>query len=206
MNLEIIVEELSAERALRLLLPALVGPSVDYEVRTFRGKADLLKKLPARLAGYATYVRHSDTRIVVLVDRDDDDCLALKKRLVEMAERAGLISVEKSVSVPLVLNRIAVEELEAWFFGDFPALRAAYPRVPSSLGDRSAYRDPDEVSGGTWEALEHVLQKHGYHRGGLAKAAAATEIAVHMDVEHNRSHSFRVFRDGIRRLTGRTDA
>jgi hypothetical protein len=99
-----------------------------------------------------------------------------------------------------VLNRIAVEELEAWFFGDVPAICAAYPRVPVSIGQQAKHRDPDAIAGGTWEALERVLQKGGYHLGGLAKVAAATEIAQHMNVDANRSRSFQVFRDGVRRL------
>ncbi|MGH3928087.1 MAG: hypothetical protein ACRDTT_35370, partial [Pseudonocardiaceae bacterium] len=56
------------------------------------------------------------------------------------------------------------------------------------------------IAGGTWEALERVLQARGYHLGGLAKVAAATEIAEHMNVDVNRSRSFLVFRDGVRRL------
>ena len=49
-----------------------------------------------------------------------------------------------------VLNRIAVEELEAWFFGDVQAIHQAYERVSSSLIVKSAYRDPDAIKGGTW--------------------------------------------------------
>ncbi|MGH3822708.1 MAG: DUF4276 family protein [Pseudonocardiaceae bacterium] len=93
-----------------------------------------------------------------------------------------------------------MEELEAWFFGDVPALCAAYPRVPVSLGQQAKYRNPYAISGGTWEALERVLQKYRYDQGGLAKTVAANEIAQHMNVEVNRSRSFQVFRDGVRRL------
>ena len=52
--LEILVEELSAEYAFAALLPAIV-PDTPYEVRVFQGKPDLLKKLPSRLQGYASY-------------------------------------------------------------------------------------------------------------------------------------------------------
>lgn len=200
MNLEILVEERSAERALRVRLPRLV-PGVDFEIRVFGGKPDLVKKLPDRLKGYATWITRTDTYLVVLVDRDDD-CLALKAEMEQIAAAAGLPTATATpAGHPVhVLNRIAVEELEAWFFGDVPALCAAYPRVPNSLGQQAKYRDPDAVRGGTWEALERVLQAAGYHRGGLAKVAAATEIAQHMNVDVNRSGSFQVFRDGVRRL------
>lgn len=200
MKLEILVEERSAERALGGLLPRIV-PSVDFEIRVFRGKTDLLKKLSDRLKGYAAWITRADTYLVVLVDRDDD-CLALKAEMEQMAAAAGLPTATAAPASRRVhvLNRIAVEELEAWFFGDVPALCAAYPRVPVSLGQQAKYRDPDAVLGGTWEALEHVLQAGGYHRGGLAKVAAATEIAQHMNVDVNCSRSFQVFRDGVRQL------
>ncbi len=201
MNLEVLVEERSAERALRVLLPRIV-PDADFEVRVFQGKTDLLKRLLDRLRGYASWITRADTCLVVLVDRDDDDCLTLKADMEKMAFAAGLLTVAAaSVSRRAeVLNRIAVEELEAWFFGDVPALCAAYPRVPASLGQRAKYRRPDAILGGAWEALEHVLQEHGYHSGGLAKVAAATKIAQHVNVDVNCSRSFQVFRDGIRRL------
>lgn len=201
MNLEVLVEERSAERVLRLLLPHIAA-DVEFDVRVFQGKPDLLRKLPDRLKGYAPWIGSADTCLVVLVDRDDDDCLSLKAQLEQIAAAAGLSTISSASASKRVdvANRIAVEELEAWFFGDVPALCAAYPRVPSSLGNQARYRDPDGIRGGTWEALEHVLGKYGYHQGGLAKVAAATEIAKYMDVEMNRSRSFQVFRDGVRRL------
>lgn len=201
MNLEVLVEERSAEQALRVLLSRIV-PNAAFEVRVFQGKTDLLKKLPDRIRGYATWITRADTCLVVLVDRDDDDCLALKADLEKMAAAAGLPTAKVAPvdSRADVINRIAVEELEAWFFGDVPALCAAYPRIPVSLGQQAKYRDPDAIVGGTWEALERVLQARGYHLGGFAKVAAATEIARHMNVDANRSQSSSVFRDGVRQL------
>lgn len=197
-SLEDLVEEPSAERALQHLLPRIV-PGLPFEVRPFRGKPDLLKKLPSRLAGYAHFPRGYEPLVVVLLDRDDDDCVELKKQVSAIAEKVGLSVIGPT---PTVLVRIAVEELEAWFFGDVPAVAVAYPRAPVSLADRRGFRDPDAVVGGTAEALERVLRKHGYHGAGLSKTAAASDIAVHMDVDANRSRSFQVFRDGLRALAG----
>jgi predicted ATPase len=122
--------------------------------------------------------------------------------LLPRAAAAGLSTATAAPASRRVhmLNRIAVEELEAWFFGDVPVICAAYPRVPVSIGQQAKHRDSHAIAGGTWEALERVLQKGGYHLGGLAKVAAATEIAQHMNVDANRSRSFQVFRDGVRRL------
>ena len=114
--------------------------------------------------------------------------------LPRLLERAGAGGVFQGV------NRNAIEELEAWFFGDPAAVGAAYPGVPKTLGRRAPFRDPDAIEGGTWEALERVLQKAGHHLGGLRKVQAARDIARHMDPERSRSRSFRVFRDAIRGL------
>ena len=73
----------------------------------------------------------SRLKIVVLIDEDREDCLKLKKQLEDIAISAGLIpksSCQKYKSFQ-VLNRIVVEELEAWFFGDVQAIRQAYPKV-----------------------------------------------------------------------------
>ncbi|MEV7095674.1 DUF4276 family protein [Amycolatopsis sp. NPDC051045] len=191
-RLEVLVEEQSAEAALKTLLPKIV-PGVVFQIISFHGKGDLLRKLPVRLRDYTYYWADTGLRIVVLLDRDDDDCAELKSRLVEIAHEAGLPD-------EATLFRIVIEELEAWFLGDVPALHAAYPKVPPSLGSQTKFRDPEVIPGGAWEGLEHVLQKHGYHRKGLQKIRAASEIAPHMDIENNRSKSFQVFRDGLRRL------
>ncbi|TDV48985.1 DUF4276 family protein [Actinophytocola oryzae] len=190
-RLEVLVEEPSAELALRSLLPRIV-PECPFKIYIFNGKHDLLRRLPQRLRAYSSYWSEANLRVVVLLDRDGDDCVRLKAEL----ER---IAVASSLPSHAVMFRIVIEELEAWFLGDVPALCHAYPRLPASLGQQDGYRDPDAVRG-TWEALERVLRKHGYHRKGLAKYVAAGEVAPHMDVDNNRSRSFQVFRDGLRRL------
>ncbi len=94
-----------------------------------------------------------------------------------------------------VLNRIAIEELEAWFFGDVEALVAAYPGVPRTLAAKERYRDPDAIVN-AWEALDRVLQKAGYP-GPLRKITSAPEISKGMVPEKNRSASFQSFYAGI---------
>ena len=43
------------------------------------------------------------------------------------------------------------------------------------------------------EALEKVLQRAGYHQGGLEKVKAAREISQFMRPQDNRSLSFKAF-------------
>ena len=90
-----------------------------------------------------------------------------------------------------------VEELEAWFFGDVEAIRQAYPKVSANLATQQKYRSPDAIKGGTWEALERVLRRAGYHQGGLEKYKASSEISQYMNPELNRSKSFQVFYRGL---------
>jgi hypothetical protein len=198
MHIEFLVEEPSAEAALQNLIPKICGNSITFSIHAYRSKTDLLNKLPKRLKGYGNFLP-ADWRIVVLVDEDREDCQALKERLDRAARDAGLVarSAAQSGYGFQVLNRIAVEELEAWFFGDVQAIHQAYQRVSPALETKSAYRDPDAINGGTWEAMERELQRAGYFKSGLAKIKAARAISANMVPTRNRSRSFQVFRSGL---------
>ena len=199
MHIEFLLEEPSSESALRHLLPKILGEEVQVRLHPHQGKPDLLRKLPGRLRGYQAWMPE-DWYIVVLVDADDDDCVILKTQLEAIAREVGLST--KTAVLPgmrfQVLNRIAMEELEAWFFGDVQALRAVYPRISPNLARRELFRDPDNIPGGTWEALERLLQRHNYDVPG--KISVAEEISRQMKPSHNRSQSFRVFVDGLRAI------
>jgi len=201
MHIEFLVEEPSAEAALQNLLPKILGNVATFAIHPHQGKPDLLKKLPMRLKGYSHWLL-GDWRIVILMDADDDDCLELKAQLEQIAWDAGLIT--KSAAPPgqqfQVLNRLAIEELEAWFLGDIEALHAAYPRVGLTLGQRAKYRNPDAIPGGTWEALERLLQRLNYFPEGLPKITVARQVSRHIDPARNRSRSFQVFREGLLEL------
>ena len=107
---------------------------------------------------------------------------------------------------PSALFRIAIEESEAWLLGDRRAVEAAYPRAKISVLDNYMQ---DSICG-TWEVLADTvypggssgLKKLGYPEIGKAKCGWAKDIAPHMNVDRNRSASFQVFRDGVRRLAG----
>lgn len=197
-HVEFLVEEPSMEFFLRALLPRLLDP-VYFEIRTFQCKDDLLKRLPDRLRGYAWYPE--EYRIVVIVDRDSDDCQELKQELEQHAAGAGLPTrAHPQQGRFTVINRIAIEELEAWYFGDWEAVHAAYPRVSQTVPRRARYRHADAIAGGTWEALERVLQRAGYFKGGLQKIEAARSITPHLDPSRNTSRSFQVLRDALLEL------
>jgi hypothetical protein len=196
-KLIVFVEEYSMEAALELLLPKMLG-DIEFQIIRFQCKNDLLKNAPDRLKGYAAWLPEN-WRILVLVDRDDDDCAQLKARLETMAADAGLLT--KTQAQPgqrfQVANRIAIEELEAWFFGDWTAVHTAYPRVPATVPQKSGFRDPDRVAGGTWEAMERVLKRAGYFSTGLRKLELARSVAKYMDIQRNRSRSFQALAGAV---------
>lgn len=195
----VIVEEPSARGMLEVLLPKLLS-TLSYQIIQVPFKGKPMTRLTDRLRGFAPWIPPS-WRIVVLVDRDDEDCHQLKAHLEEAAKTAGLTTRSMAPRDQwIVANRVISEELEAWFLGDLPALQAAFPGLPGSLGHQARFRDPDAVTGGTWEALEKVLQRAGHFRGGLRKIEAARAVARHMDPDRNRSRSFQVFRDTMREL------
>ena len=156
-HLEFLVEEPSMEAFLKGALPRLLQ-DCTFQTHAFQGKRDLLRKLPFRLRGYGHWLS-DDQRIVVVVDRDSDECRALKQRLEEAAAAAGLRTRSQTGDgCWQVVNRIVIEELEAWYFGDWEAVRGAYPKVSPTIPNQARYGVPDAIRGGTWEAFERILQ------------------------------------------------
>ena len=208
MHVEFLVEELSAKKALDILLLHLFpadGPH-SFETYSLESKTQMLDALPARLRDYASMMRDwADLRVVVLLDRDEQDCRALKLQLETLAASAGLTTKAASASTGRfqVVNRVVCEELEAWYLGDEAAVTAAYDRVhPHHF--KVAYAtlpqpDPDAVRGGTWEAFQRVLAEAGYE-APRTKQKWAERIAPHLDPARNQSASFQCFWLGVQAL------
>ena len=190
-KLIVFVEEISMAAALNKLLPKILG-DVAFQIIQFQCKDDLLKQLPSRLKGYSTWLP-GEHAIMVLVDRDRDDCQQLKQQLEQMATKAGLVTKSQGAGRFQVVNRVVIEELESWFFGDWLAVRQAYPKVPENIPRRAKYRNPDEITGGTWEAFEREMKKAGYFSTGINKLECAREIGQHMNPSLNNSPSFNAF-------------
>lgn len=189
------------EAFLSTMVPRIVG-DLDFDIRVVQFKHNFPGKLRDRLLGYAAWLPENG-RIVVMVDRDDDDCLVLKgelNRVIRDVDTARAHS-DRATIAGRIRNRIVIEELESWYFGDWEAVRGAYPRVSPTLPNSRGYRDPDAIRGGTWEALERVLRKAGYYAGGLPKIELAHTIAPLMDPDRNTSHSFQVWLRTMRSLS-----
>ena len=196
-HLELLVEEPSMEVFLRDLLPRILPADCSFNIHVFQGKRNLLDRLQTRLRGYTQWLP-DDWRIIVIVDRDNDNCRDLKQRLEDEASNANLLTRSRANGRPWqVVNRLAIEELEAWYFGDWEAVRNVYPRVLPNVPNKARYRDPDAIQGGTWEAFERIMKKSGYFKGGLRKVEAARAISRHIDLARNRSISFSKFHGAI---------
>lgn len=200
MHIEFLVEEPSAEAALNNLVPKLMGEDISFNIHVFQGKQGLLKNLPKRLRGYRRWLP-DDWYIVVLIDKDQEDCTKLKKRLEEIAHNEGFITRSNAGHDGKfqVINRIAIEELESWFFGDVTALEITYPRIPRFLNKKRKFRNPDTIRN-TAETLEGVLRGAGYYRGGLPKIEVARRVSLHMEPRRNISKSFQIFCGALHNL------
>lgn len=197
-HLEILVEEPSMEVALRSLLPKIIG-GISFQVYPYQCKQELIHRLPARLRGYSSWLP-PEWKIVVILDRDGDDCIELKKAIETMAAEAGLKTPRTAPNAWQLMIRIAIEELEAWYFGDWQAVHRAFPKISRSTPLNSRYRDPDSITGGTWEIFERILQRAGYFKNGLGKIEAARKISQFMEPSRNSSRSFSALSRGLQQL------
>lgn len=197
--LEVLVEEHSAGDLLKSQLPAWLGAPVSVNVRRFSGKPALLQALPDRLRGYARLLSQGENLVVlVLVDRDTDDCLELKSEMEQAVARAGL-HTRMSSDPYEVCCRIAVMELEAWYYGDWAAVRRAYPRLPRSPS--KAQRHPDTAVVKPSISFQQQMRQAGYRGPDEdSKRRWAERIGPQLDPDSSGSASFRTFIGGARDL------
>jgi hypothetical protein len=148
----------------------------------------LLDQLPIKLRNYGKQAGGDyETAVLVVVDADDDDCVALKRSLTDMLGKLP----EKPKRV---LFRIAVEETESWFIADAAAVKKAYPRVRVAALTNFG---PDAVCG-AWERLAEALGLDPKKEED--KTGWATAIVPHLDLQSPKSPSLRCLVDGVPRL------
>lgn len=204
MFLEVLVEGASDVAAIRELLKRHFGliEGVAFRIHPHRGKGTLpadphgmpdprhrglLDQLPAKLRGYAHLPL--GYAVIVLVDADDDECIALKQALLALC-------APPNPCPPHVLFRIAVEETESWFLAQPEAVRAAYPRVDARPIQQIA---PDAVVG-AWEHLARALGRAPETCSGADKHEWAERIAPHLDFNQPVSPSLRALVSGVNAL------
>jgi hypothetical protein len=174
------LEELSARAMLEGFLPKIIPDTIRCRFIVFEGKQDLEKQLFKRIRGY----RVPKARFVVLRDKDSEDCVQVKERLVAICAEG---------SHPGSLVRVACHELESWYLGDLAAVEAGL-NVTGLVRhqEKSPYDNPDSFASPA-QKLKSIVP--GYQKVGGSRA-----IGPHLDPATNRSHSFKVFVAGIQKL------
>lgn len=206
MKLHFLVEGPSEVELLNGLLPRLI-PAHKFAIYPHQGKGKLptdpalppdpknrgvLDQLPAILRAWGKTFSPNTDRVVVLVDKDDDDCVWLLEKLTEMLEEIR--------PAPLCMFRIAIEEVESWYLGDLAAMKRAFNTVDKK--PLAGYEQDSTC--GAWELFKEVI-KDRLER----KPYWARKMGVELDVdnlEHNRSPSFQTFCRGVRRHAGEPEA
>ena len=144
-----------------------------------------------------------------LLMRDRRDCYELKAELERTAREAGFVT--KSSALPnsdfQVVNRLAIEELEAWFFGDVeaPGYTQLIPPVRVSINleqYQARYRNPDAIHRWYIRSIgAFANRRKNYHTPKdklCANLEVAQNIAQHMEPNRNKSKSFQVFVEGLK--------
>jgi hypothetical protein len=177
------LEEPSAEEMLKGLLPRVLPGTVSFQCIPFHGKRHLEKSLLRRLRSW----QKPDSMFVVIRDQDSGDCQAIKQKLVDLCKQAG----KKETLV-----RIASQELESFYLGDLEAVEKGLNLDSGSLAKKQRkrkFRNPDTL-GSPSQELERLTNSK------YQKVSGSEAIGPHLKLEGNKSHSFNVLLDGIRRL------
>lgn len=176
------LEEPSARKMLAGVLPKFLPEHIDTRFVVFEGKQDLEKRLPMRLNAW----QNPDTKFVVMRDQDSGDCAEIKNNLVRKCEASGKTDC---------LVRIACHELESFYLGDLAAVAKALG--PVGLAKRQNYekfRKPDRLANPSQE-LKKLAPDY-------QKISGSRAIGPCMNIDRNRSHSFKVLIAGVKKILG----
>ncbi|MCC7312963.1 MAG: DUF4276 family protein [Sulfuritalea sp.] len=176
-----LLEEPSAKDALEGFLPTILPENAEITYLVFEGKQDLERRMARTMRAW----QKADARFVVMRDQDSGDCKLIKQGLLARCREAG--SADRAVV------RIACRELESWFLGDWAAVGQAFnlPRL-AAMGGKAIYRDPDRLGSPVAE-LRKVIPTY-------QKRDGARRIGPYLSTDVNRSNSFVVFAEAVRRL------
>lgn len=179
-RLVFLVEEPSIAEVLDVLLPSLIPEGILHQIVPHEGKSDLDKSIPIKLRGW----KEPGVRFIIIRDNDGGDCIALKARLIRLCTDNGREDT---------MIRIVCQELEAWYLGDLRAVSNAYQNPSlAEMQNKKQFRNPDRLNSPSGY-LKRLVPSH-------SQIAGARAIAPHMNVDNNRSRSFQVFVEGVRRI------
>jgi hypothetical protein len=180
-RLVFLLEEKSMFEALNTILTSLLPHDCQHLCIPHNGKNDLQKMIPYRLRRW----NNAGDKFIVVHDAHTGDCITLKNHLKKLVSQG---------SKPDTVIRIVCSELESWFLGDLQAVEKAFSLDLSGIKDKALYREPDEISNAKQE-LRKLAPEY-------KEVSDAKNISQYMDIENNKSHSFNVFINGVKKLCG----
>lgn len=179
------LEEQSAKEMLLGVLPKILPDSVHRKFVTCEGKQHLDKSLPIKLRAW----NNPNTQFVVIRDQDHGDCTKIKNDLLAECKKANK---------PNVLIRIACHELESFYLGDLSAVsKSIGPNNLGKLQNQAKYRNPDRLS--------NPLQELTKLAPSYQKILGSRKISPNLNIDNNRSDSFRALISGVRRLASQQE-
>jgi hypothetical protein len=179
-ELVFLLEERSMAEVLKRVIPQLLPGHIIPRFVPHEGKKDLERSIPRKLRAWRT----PGVQFVVVRDKNSGDCKKVKKRLFALCKQGNRTDT---------LIRIVCHHLESWFLGDLAAVEKAYGlRGLARRQTERKYDRPDRLANAEQE-LRRLAPRY-------QKIGGSRLIAPHMDMDSNKSHSFQVFVNGIRRL------
>jgi LmbE family N-acetylglucosaminyl deacetylase len=178
-----LLEERSAKAMLESLLPRILNEAIQFRCIPFEGKQDLEKQLVRKIRAY----QNNQARFIVMRDQDGHpDCLAVKRRLLDLCNEAG--------KADKCLVRIACMELETFYLADLQAVEQALQLQGLVTQQQTRkFRAPDLLGSPSKEL--NTLTKQCYE-----KIAGSRAIGQHLKLDNERSPSFRNLIAAIRRM------
>ncbi|MEM9213011.1 MAG: DUF4276 family protein [Cyanobacteria bacterium P01_F01_bin.150] len=175
------VEGRSEKVMLEAFLPTILPPHISPRCVPFEGKNDLLRRLPTKLRAW----QNPQSKFIILRDQDSGDCLKIKEKILNICRNEN-----KNDAVV----RIACRELESWSLGDLVAVEEGL-QISGLVRhqNKKKFRNPDTLDNAAQELGKLTNQKY-------QKVSGSRAIGPHLNVKRNRSHSFRVFVEGVMRI------
>ena len=182
-ELVFLLEEPSAKAMLESLLPRMLNAETVFRCIPFEGKQDLENQLARRIRGY----QNRDARFIVLRDQDSHpDCLVIKRRLLDFCSASD--------KQGKYLVRIACRELETFYLADLTAVgRGLTISGLEKQQNKRKFRTPDKLERPSSELTALTNKRY-------QKVAGSRAIGAHLQIDNERSPSFRNLIQGIRRM------
>ena len=203
MHLEVLVEDQSGGKALKILIPKILQPSNTFRIISYKGIGhleknigktkgargrNLLNKLLKLLRGYGKSSAKSPTAVIVVCDLDDKCQKTFRQDLLNLLSYCN--------PKPETRFCFAIEEGEAWLLGDKKAIKKAYPEAKDKLLQPNA-NTWEDLADAVYEGGAAALSKKGQVAIGTEKSRWAEKITPHMNIKENSSPSFCHFREKL---------